>query len=192
MVADFPEQGRDVRFVIAEVLARSAAGGELAGRVDSNRLGLFGLSLGSLTVWSAALASPPDERVDALVQSDGVTLVADDRIGTVGFPVLVAHSDVDLVFPYADVLSRYDALPGPKYLLTLHGAAHAAVAENTDTPADVAYQLATTAFWDRTLGGRPDAPFPAPVEGVTSFVDGQRASGTLPPTRDGAGLPRWR
>nr|MBA3606272.1 hypothetical protein [Acidimicrobiia bacterium] len=173
VVADFPEQGRDVRFVIDEVLAASGSGsGPLAGRVDAERIGLFGLSLGSLTVWSATMDAPGEPRVDALVQSDGATFVADDRIGAVPFPVLVAHSDVDTIFPYAETVARYDLLPVEKYFLTLHGAAHASVGENTDTPADAAYQEATTAFWDRTLRGRPDTPFPAPVAGVTSFVVG--------------------
>lgn len=173
VIGDFPEQARDVRFVIDEVLARAMAlDGELAGRVDPAHIGLFGLSLGSLTVWSAALDPPGDRRVDALIQSDGSTLVAEERIGAVPFPVFVAHSDVDPIFPYADTVGRYDLLPDPKYLLTMHGAAHATVGEDTDTPADVAYQEATTAFWDRTLGDRPDAPFPAPIDGVTSFVEG--------------------
>lgn len=183
VIADFPEQGRDVRFVIDEVLARSAAAGELAGRVDPERIGLFGLSLGSLTVWSAVFDEPGETRVDALIQSDGTTLVTDDRIGDIRFPVFIAHSDTDPIFSYADLLARYDALPGAKYLLTLHGAAHAAVAENTDTPADDTYQQATTAFWDRTLGARPDAPFPPSLDGVTSFVEGPRPRGTLPGTR---------
>ena len=105
----------------------------------------------------------------------------DDRLAGIGFPVLVAHSDTDPIFAYADVVADYDALPGSKYLLTMHGAPHAAVAENTDTPADETYQQATAAFWDRTLGGRAETPFPPPLEGITSFVEGDR--GALPGTR---------
>ena len=174
VIGDLPEQARDVRFVIDGVLAASAGTGQLAGRVDPARIGLFGLSLGALTVWTTVTDDPTG--IDALIQSDGATLVPDDRLAGISLPVFVAHSDTDPIFPYADVLARYDALPGPKYLLTLHGAPHAAVAENTDTPADDAYQQATAAFWDRTLGGRPDAPFPPAVEGVTSFVEGDRIS----------------
>lgn len=113
---------------------------------------------GALTVWSAALAAPPDERIDALIQSDGATLA--DDVGAVPFPVLVPHSAVDPIFPYADVVARYDELPGPKYLLTLVGAAHATVGEDTATPADAIYREATLAFLNRPLrGGRgPGAP----------------------------------
>ena len=88
--------------------------------------------------------------------------------------MFVVHSDVDPVFAYADVLRSYDALAGPKYLLTLHGAVHATVGENTITPADELYRRATTAFWDRTLGGVAAAPFPADIAGVTTFVEGDR------------------
>ena len=185
VIGDFAEQGRDVRFVIEEVLAASAGPtGQLAGRVDPERIGLFGLSLGSLTVWSEVFDDPSDPPIDALIQSDGTTLAEPEQIATVTFPVLVAHSDVDPVFPYADVLTRYDLLPGPKFLLTLHGAVHATVGENTATPADEAYQQVTTAFWDRTLGGRPDTPFPLPIAGTTSFLDGPRTRpATLPATR---------
>ena len=184
VIGDFSEQGRDVSFVVDEVLALSAEpGNELSGRIDPERIGLFGLSLGSLTVWSAVFDDPPGPAVDALIHTDGTTLATDDQIVTIGFPVLVAHSDVDPAFNYADVTARYDVLPVQKYLLTLHGAAHAAVAENTDTPADEAYQQATTAFWDRTLGGQPDAAFPAAIPGVTSFVEGGRPMpAVLPPT----------
>ena len=173
VLADFPEQAADVRFVIDEVLARSAAADTpLAARVDPDHIGLFGLSLGTLTVWTEVLGEQPDPRIDALIQSDGTTFVAPERFGEIVVPVLVAHSDVDSVFPYADVVAAYDRLAGEKYLLTLHGAVHATVAEDTVTSADATYRQTTTVFWVRTLGGRPDEPFPAPVDGVTSFVDG--------------------
>jgi hypothetical protein len=113
-------------------------------------------------------------------KSDGVTYVPPERFGEIWFPVLVAHSDTDGVFAYPDVVAAYDRLPGEKYLLTMHGAVHATVAEDTATPADATYQQTTTVFWDRTLRGRVGAPFPAQLEGVTSFVEGGRA---LPGTR---------
>ena len=90
------------------------------------------------------------------------------------FPVFVAHSDVDPVFAYADVVADYDELPEPKYLLTLHGAGHATVGEDTVTAADEMYRQATTAFWDRTLRGDVTAPFPESIEGVATLVAGAR------------------
>ena len=108
VLGDFAEQGRDVRFVIDEVVAASARPtGQLAGRVDPERIGLFGLSLGSLTVWSEVFDDPSDPPIDALIQSDGTTLAEPEQIATVTFPVLVAHSDVD---PDLPVCRRADPL----------------------------------------------------------------------------------
>jgi pimeloyl-ACP methyl ester carboxylesterase len=90
------------------------------------------------------------------------------------FPVFVAHSDADPLFPIERVVEEFEALPNPRYLLVLHGADHAAVGENSPTPADEAYRIATTVFWDRCLGGDGDATFPqdVTVAGVATFVDG--------------------
>lgn len=172
-VGDIVEQGRDVSFVIDRVLALNAdPSGELGGRVNPERIGLFGLSLGALTVWTT-LFGPccGDHRVDALIQSDGAIPFPIERLAEVTFPVLIAHSDVDRIFPYELTRAEFDALPAPRYLMTLHGALHAAVAEDTVTPADLALQQATTVFWDRHLRDRPATEFPATVqiEGVTSF-----------------------
>jgi len=166
VIGDLGEQSRDVRFVIDALTT-----GELAGRVDADHIGLFGLSLGALTAWGEALGPEPDGRIDALVQSDGATLV--DDVAAVPFPVFVAHSDVDPIFAYADVVADYDALAGPTYLLTLHDAVHAAVGEDTVTAADVVYRQATTAFWDRTLRGLA-TPLPDSIEGVAALVEGSR------------------
>ena len=71
-------------------------------------------------------------------------------------------------------------------MLVLHNAIHATVGENTDTPADEAFQDATTVFWDRTLGGQPNKPFPPSVvvPGVTTLeFGGAPSSAELPNTR---------
>jgi dienelactone hydrolase len=175
-IADLPEQARDVTFIIDEVLAASDDDdGELAGRIDVERVGLYGLSLGSLTVWTAVLGDGfGEDRVDALIQSDGAFPGDPARLDDVTFPVLVAHSDVDTTFSATDVvMPEFAALPAPKFMLVLHDALHAAVGENTPTPADEAYRVASTVFWDRYLGGKPDKPFPASiaVDGVTTFID---------------------
>jgi predicted dienelactone hydrolase len=173
-IADLPEQATDVAFVIGEV-RRAGHRGELACGIDGQRLGLYGLSLGSLTVWSTiARLDSIGVRVDCLIQSDGGFPGELASLAAVPFPVLAAHSDVDPIFPIERVRSQFGALPTPKYLLVLHGAAHAEVGENTVTPADEVYRIATTVFWDRYLGGHADAAFPPDLTttGVTTFVDG--------------------
>ena len=174
-VADLPEQADDVTFVISEVLAATdQSAGELAGRIDRRRLGLYGLSLGSLTVWSTVSRTGfADSGVGALIQSDGGFPGDLGLLSDVTFPVFIAHSDVDPTFPHEGILREFEALAAPKFLLVLHGATHAAVGENTVTPADQAYRVATTTFWDRYLGGRDGDPFPdaVAIDGITTFVD---------------------
>jgi len=175
-VSDLPQQALDVSFVIDEMLTLDGDGSsELSGRVDEERLGLFGLSLGSLTVWTTVLGPDAAEtRVDALIQSDGAFPGGTPLLAGVPFPVFVAISDVDGLFPPDVVMPQYATLPSPKFMLVLHGAMHATVGENTPTPADEAYRVATTVFWDRYLGGQPDKPFPTSIviDGVTTFIDG--------------------
>lgn len=175
-VSDLPQQALDVSFVIDEMLTLDGDGSsELSGRVDEERLGLFGLSLGSLTVWTTVLGPDATEtRVDALIQSDGAFPGGTPLLAGVPFPVFVAISDVDGLFPPDVVMPQYATLPSPKFMLVLHGAMHATVGENTPTPADEAYRVATTVFWDRYLGGQSDEPFPTSIviDGVTTFIDG--------------------
>jgi len=175
-VADLPGQAEDVRFLVAALaVATDDPSSRLCGRVDIGRLGLYGLSLGALTVWSTVARRGFDEAgVAALIQSDGGFPGDLAQLADVRFPVLIAHSDVDPAFPVEGVLRQFDVLPAPRYLLVLHGAAHATVGENTPTPADQAYRVATTVFWDRYLGGATDAVFPESISvgGVTTFVDG--------------------
>jgi dienelactone hydrolase len=176
-VADLPQQALDVTFVIDEVLALNATGAsEIAGRVDPDRVGLYGLSMGSLTVWTTVLGPDATEtRIDALMQSDGGFPGEADRLTAVTFPVFMAQSDAERgLFDPAVIIPQYQAIPTTKYMLIMHGAVHATVAENTPTRADEAYRVATTVFWDRHLGSKPDEPFPDSIiiNGVTTFVEG--------------------
>jgi dienelactone hydrolase len=174
-LADLGQQAGDVAFVVAEVRAAGEAGVQgLGGRIRPGRLGLYGLSLGALSVWVAALHTELAGGVDALVQSDGGFPGDVAELADVPFPVLIAHSDVDPLFPAGELRREYDALPAPKQLLILHGADHAAVGENSPTAADEAYHVATTVFWDRYVSGVRGAAFPPSidVDGVTSFFDG--------------------
>ena len=174
-LADLPEQADDVTFVIRELAAadHSDDASGLAGRIDPHRLGLYGLSLGSLTVWSTVSRNGfAHSRVGAMVQSDGGFPGDLGMLSDVPFPVLIAHSDVDPVFPADRILREFEVLPAPSFLLLLHGLAHAAAGENTPTAADEAYRAATTIFWHRYLGGREREPFPddVAIDGITTFV----------------------
>jgi dienelactone hydrolase len=173
-LGDLEGQAADLRFVVDAVRRAAELPGQLRGRVDAHRLGLFGLSLGSLTVWSALAAHLAPGSVTAVIQSDGAFPGTRRDLAAVGVPVLIAHSDCDPIFPLAGRRAEYDALRGPKCLLVLHGAAHASVGENTPTPADASYRAATAAFWDRHVRGLGGGGLPPDIraDGVTTFVDG--------------------
>jgi predicted dienelactone hydrolase len=174
-IGDLAAQADDVVFVIDALRAASAdSTSAVAGRIDPDRLGLYGMSIGALTVWAASARDALAGEVDALVQSDGAHPGDAASLADAGFPVLIAHSDSDPIFPAEARLREFGELPTPKFLLVLHGAVHAAVAENTPTAADEPYRIATTVFWDRYVAGRTDEEFPPSIviDGVTSFVDG--------------------
>jgi dienelactone hydrolase len=174
-IADLAAQADDVAFVVAGLHAASAdRASTIAGRIDPERLGLYGMSIGALTVWAASEREALAGRVDALLQSDGGYPGDAASLVDVEFPVLIAHSDADPIFPAEARLREFGELPAPRFLLVMLGADHAAVAENTPTPADEPYRIASTVFWDRYVAGRADTEFPPSIviDGVTNFVDG--------------------
>ena len=101
-LGDVVEQSLDISFLIDEVLALNEGGeGPLSGRIEPGRVGLYGLSLGSLTVWTTLFGSCCGEPgISAVIQSDGTIPFPIERLAEVTFPVLIAHSDVDHIFPY--------------------------------------------------------------------------------------------
>ena len=114
-VADLPEQATDVTFVVGELIAATGEPtSEITGRIDHRRLGLYGLSLGSLTVWSTvARTGFADSGVAALIQSDGGFPGDLALLSGVTFPVLIAHSDIDPIFPADGIQRQFEALPAP-------------------------------------------------------------------------------
>ena len=58
----------------------------------------------------------------ALIQSDGGFPGEIERLADVTFPVFMAQSDVDALFPPETVMPQFAAIPTPKYLLVLHDA----------------------------------------------------------------------
>lgn len=107
--------------------------------IPASRIVLFGRSLGgAVAVWLAGRTRPA-----ALILESTFTSIRDmaarfypylptsllirirypciDRIGALHLPVLIVHSADDEIIPYASARRLYDAAPGPKALLTIHG-----------------------------------------------------------------------
>jgi len=153
---DLANQPGDVSFVIDQMLAaNTAAGGPLAGRIDPDRIGAAGLSLGGGTTYGLLYNDCcADDRVDAAIVMAGAVLV---YTGTNDFsrelPLLALHGDADLALPYDLGRNAWGEVGGPAWLITLVGGSHAAPFEDFETPWDAMVNEATTAFWDTHLGG---------------------------------------
>lgn len=157
--ADLFNQPGDVSFIIDEMLAASASGtGALAGRIDAERIGAAGLSLGGATTYGVVLNDCcVDPRIASAVVMAGAILITTGTNDTSrDIPVFALHGDDDLALPYRLGRSAWESLGGPSWLATLVGGDHAGPFEDPTTPWDEAVVAATIAYWDATLGGLAD------------------------------------
>jgi predicted dienelactone hydrolase len=153
---DVVNQPGDVSFVIDELLAANEdPASPVHGAIDPERIGVAGLSLGGATTYGVAFNDCClDEWPVAAMVLDGARLAVggEFRMGS-GLPLMVVHADQDYALPYAEAADAYADAVAPKWLVTLHEAAHAEPFEDTPDPADDLVRAATIAFWDRYLGG---------------------------------------
>jgi len=178
-VGDIVQQPADLRFVTDQVLEMSRPGGDLAGLIDPERLGISGLSLGGATTY-AKLFHPccVDERFRSAVIMSAFLYpqpggeFAFDR----EFPVLVFAGTADTAIPYQAQLDAAAKLQGPTWTVTLDEGNHSWPFENTPSPHDQVVVDTSIAFWDGTLRDDPTALerilTTADVPGVSSVVVG--------------------
>lgn len=153
---DLAKQPGDVSFVIDQLLAASEADtGPLAGRIDAERVGAAGLSLGGGTTYGVVFNDCcVDARIRAAVVMAGGFLITTGTNDTArSIPVMALHGDADLLLPYSLGRAAWESLAGPAWLVTLVGGDHAGPFEDFPTPWDDAVVASTIAFWDATLGG---------------------------------------
>ena len=159
-VEAYVHQPGDVSFVIDEVLALAGARrGALAGRVDADRIGVAGLSLGAATTYGVTFhPCCRDERIDAAIGMAGVLLpYTPGEYELAGVPLLVLHGDADPVLGIQLDADTYARAAPPKVFVTIHGGGHAEPFEDAVTPADSTVEAVTTDFWDAYLGDEPRA-----------------------------------
>jgi predicted dienelactone hydrolase len=172
--ADVANQPGDMSFVLDEMLAAADDPTQpFAGRVDPDRIGFGGLSLGGATTYLAGLnEATRDPRVDAAVVLAGVA-GRDDETGTFlepsGVPALLMHGDRDPAAPIETPTDAYELLQPPKYFVVLLGAGHAEPFQDQVTIYDELIDTVTVDFWDAWLRGDPGAAA-RPVAGAQ--VDG--------------------
>lgn len=145
-VFDVAGQVGDVSFVIDAVLADP----ELGPRIDADRIGVIGHSLGGLTTAGAALNPDADARISAAVVMSAGFVEARE-----GVDVLVVHGDADPVIPFAAGAAGYGSVEGRRLLLTLVGGGHNGGIGDDDTD------------WGRSLRGLAAAFFADALESDT-------------------------
>ncbi len=153
---DVVNQPKDVSYVIGGVLSAAAATtGTLAGLVDPNEVGVAGHSNGGVTTLALiANTCCHDPRIKAAVAMAGTTVgipggVYDDNHTP---PVLLVHGTADQLIPYRSAPIFYDAIKGPKGLLTISGGSHESAA-GLVSPSSTYVSRATTDFFDAYLKG---------------------------------------
>lgn len=155
-------QPGDVSFVIDRMIAADHDPADpLAGKIDTDRIGAGGLSLGGATTYGVTFHDCcRDQRIKAAEVLSGGRLQVS---GTGEFvldghvPLLVMHGDQDGSLPYASEVETFQLARGPVWFVTLIGGTHAPPFEDWDSPWDALDERTTTDFWSGTLGGDPAA-----------------------------------
>ncbi len=154
-IADYVNQPGDVSFVIDDLVRRSGLGaGGFSGRIDSERVGAAGISLGAATTYAVTFNSCcRDERIGAALLMAGYRFPFDGEYDLDGTPTLWIHGDADLSLPYTDSVEAYSLAAPPKILVTLLDGMHSEPFENDPDPHDDVVSSVTLDFWDAYLLG---------------------------------------
>jgi dienelactone hydrolase len=158
-IADFNQQPDDVRFVLTDLLQRSAArNGPLAGKLDPTRVALAGKSLGALTTLRAAyLVANHDTREKAVISLTGGGSGSSTFFSGIKVPLLLVHGDADTTVPYLSSVRAFETAEPPKYLVTLFGQNHGGAFDGEPIPAARVVEAATLDFLDAYLRSDPGA-----------------------------------
>jgi dienelactone hydrolase len=169
VIVDHVNQPADVAFVISAV-------SELLGeRVDTEHVGVSGLSLGSSAAYGVGFhPCCRDDRVDAVVIMDGLRFpLPGGEYDLDGIPLLLSHTTGDARLSYEEALDAFESTASERYLLTLDGAGHAEPYEDAPSPFDDVVEAVTIDFWDLVLRGdiaaRDRMVRHADVEGLASL-----------------------
>jgi dienelactone hydrolase len=159
-VGDYVHQPGDVSFVVDEVLRLSDRRDDaLFDRVDGDRIGVAGLSMGGATTYGVTFHSCcRDDRIDAAVVMAGILApFSPGEYDLSGVPLLILHGDADPVLNVGLDADAYAQVSAPKIFVTIHGGGHFQPFEDVVDPADAMVEAVTTDFWDVYLGDQADA-----------------------------------
>ena len=153
-ISDLASQPGDVSFVLDEVLRLNAEkGSDLFGRIDPDRVGLAGKSLGAITVLNLIFGPGHDEdRFQALIPMTG--LVGDDAdFANVDIPLLLVHGDADTSVPYRASQDMFARAQSPKLFVTIFGGTHGSAFGGGDDPSEVVVENTTVDFLNAYVKG---------------------------------------
>ncbi len=148
-VTDYVNQPADMSFVLDRVLASP-----LAAKIDADRIGAAGLSLGGGTIYG--LVYNPcclDKRIKSAEIFDSMRFAFATPFGKNAIPVLIMHIDKDLALPYAKARQSFLDSAAPKFFTTFFGGIHPEPYEDSPSPHDATARNVSIAFWDLTLLG---------------------------------------
>jgi dienelactone hydrolase len=158
VIGDVVEQPADVSFVIDEMLRLNGEEGRLEGRIDPDRIGVAGLSLGAITTLGVTYNSCcRDDRIDAAISMAGLQYPFEGEFDITGVPLLLFHGDADPVLPHGSSVDTFTVAAPPKFFVTIIGGSHAPPFEDDDDPADAMVEEVSADFWDVYLADEPDA-----------------------------------
>jgi pimeloyl-ACP methyl ester carboxylesterase len=127
LVEDVVNQPGDISFLIDTLLGYSAVSGHaLSGKVDPERIGVFGISLGGLTSTLAGFHPQlRDPRIGAVLSIAGPSnFFTSDFFAHANLPFMMFAGDLDVLVPFAEnALPVPDKKPGAE-LLVLRGGSH--------------------------------------------------------------------
>ncbi len=127
-IDDVANQPGDARFIIDQVLAMSAApGGPLSGKIDAERIGASGLSLGGLTTLLLTYHRDlRDPRIRAALPMAAPSCFFTKRFfKTTNAPLLVMHGTSDALVAYRENGQRtFRNARGHRHLVTLADGSH--------------------------------------------------------------------
>jgi predicted dienelactone hydrolase len=128
VVSDVGEQARDLSFLIDTYVGANAdPASAFFGRIDTDKIGALGHSLGGATVLvSTYHATVRDPRIDATVALSPLACVfLDNFYDTSTVPLLIEHGNVDMITQYtSNGQTPYGYVNAPKYFLTFDGGTH--------------------------------------------------------------------
>lgn len=154
--SDLPNQPRDVRFVISQILARNAAAqGYLSGLVNARRIGVSGHSDGGVTALAAGFdPRQRDPRISAGVILSGALIGTSAHTPGPHPPALLAvHGTGDTTNPLNATTRYFAEARRPKFFLRLFGAEHLPPYTRQQPQLGVVERV-STAFFDRYLKGK--------------------------------------